>query len=84
MTYQSLIVENLAVESWNQLGVAAQRSSFFQADPHTFIAPARGALALRNYTVGGERVTRAAGNWQAAEAGRLNFSASMWEYWDAT
>ena len=82
MTYQSLVVENLAIDGWNQLGPAAQRSSFFQADPRTFITPARGALVLRNYTVGSERITRAAQNWQATEKGRLNFSAAMWDFWD--
>ena len=34
-------------------------------DPARFVAPWKGALVLRNYTVGGERVTRAAGNWAA-------------------
>jgi hypothetical protein len=83
MTYRSLVVENLAIDEWNQLGPAAQRSSFYQADPQRFITPARGALVLENYTVGGALITRAANNWQAAAAGRLNFSADMWPYWDA-
>ena len=84
MTWRSLLVENLAIDGWNDLGPAAQRSSFYQADLAMPITPVHGALALRNYTVAGETISRAANNWQAAGPGRLNFSGSMWTFWWAT
>ena len=83
MKYRSFLLENFAVDSWNDLGAAAQRSSYYQADPTDFIAPSPAALVLRNYTVGGVVITRDANNWGAAEAGRLDFSADMWGYWTA-
>lgn len=83
MTYKSFLLENFAVDAWNDLGVPAQRSSYYQADPAKFIAPFERALVLKNYTVGGVKITRKANNWQASGAGRLNFSADMWDYWTA-
>ena len=84
MRYESVTVENLAVDGWNGLGAAAQRSTFSQADPTTFIAPKEGTgLVLRNFTVGGVRVSLADDNWRASQLGRLDFAANMWGYWTA-
>ena len=78
-----MTLENFAVDQWNALGASAQRSSFYQADPTRFIMPAPAALVLKNYSVGGVVISRAADNWEAAALGRLNFSGDMWAFWTA-
>jgi hypothetical protein len=40
-------------------------------------------LSLFNYTVGGERITKQAGNWRADRPGRLDFDPALWENWNA-
>ena len=40
-------------------------------------------VAIENYVVDGERIRKAADNWQADRRGRLDFDASLWENWNA-
>lgn len=88
--WDTISIVNLWIEQWNELGPARQASRFEALlDPGgqrvsigNQVREARGLLIL-NYRVGGERITRAAGNWQADRAGRLDFDASLFENWDA-
>jgi hypothetical protein len=39
-------------------------------------------VAIENYVVDGERIRKAADNWQADRRGRVDFDASLWENWN--
>lgn len=89
-SWEGIRVENLWIESWNDLDVTTQ-ASHFQALTNPAgervsigneVRDGRG-LALVNYVVGGEHITKAAQNWRADQLGRLDFDASLWENWDA-
>lgn len=88
--WQSIRVENLWIEQWNELDMRTQASQFealSDADGQRVfigneIRDHRG-LALVNYFVGAEHITKAADNWRHDRMGRLDFDPALWEHWDA-
>lgn len=89
-SWENIRIENLWIEEWNELGLETQASQFEAlSNPYgerVFIGNevwgGRG-VAIVNYYVGGEHVTKAAENWRSFQTGRLDFDASLWENWDA-
>ena len=89
-SWENVRIENLWIEEWNELGIEAQASEFEAlSNPHeerVFIGNevwgGRG-VAIVNYYVSGEHVTKAAENWRSFQTGRLDFDASLWENRDA-
>lgn len=89
-SWENIRIQNLWIEEWNELGPEAQASEFealwSPRGERVFIGNqvfgGRG-LAIVNYHVGREHVTKAAENWRSFQTGRLRFSASLWENWDA-
>lgn len=89
-SWERIRIENLWIEQWNGLDAKTQASEF---EALSNIAGERVAigdevhagrgLALVNYVVGRERISKLADNWRAHETGRLDFDASLWEKWDA-
>lgn len=89
-SWENIHIENVWIEAWNGLDTATQASRLEALSSpdgeRVFIGnEVRGGrgLAIVNYVVGTERITKAAGNWRSHEAGRLDFDASLWENWDA-
>lgn len=89
-SWESIRVENLWIEQWNELDLRTQASEFkalSDADGRRVfigneIRDHRG-VALVNYFVGAEHITKAADNWRHDRMGRLDFDPALWENWDA-
>jgi hypothetical protein len=89
-SWERIRIENLWIERWNELDLETQASKFEAlsnaAGERVFIGDElndRSGLAIENYTVAGERISKAADNWRSYQPGRLDFDASLWENWDA-
>lgn len=89
-SWRNIHISNLWIERWNELDPSRQVSRF-----HALLSPSgeRVAIgnevseglgvALFNFRVGDERITRAADNWRHDQLGRLDFDAALWEHWNA-
>lgn len=89
-SWRNIHIENLWIEEWNGLDIARQASRFTALSNAAGVAVSIGnelreqqGLSILNYTVAGERITRAAGNWRADELGRLDFDPALSESWNA-
>lgn len=89
-SWRNIHIADLWIEGWNGLDSARQASRFEALsneldDPVSIGNELREhmGLALFNYTVGGERITKDAGNWRANGPGRLDFDPALWENWNA-
>jgi hypothetical protein len=89
-SWRNIHIANLWIEGWNGLDSARQASKFealsSDAGDRVMIGNEihdHMGLSLFNYTVGGERITKKAGNWRADRPGRLDFDPALWENWNA-
>jgi hypothetical protein len=89
-SWRNIHIANLWIEGWNGLDSARQASKFEalsnDAGDRVMIGNEirdHMGLSLFNYTVGGERITKEAGNWRANGPGRLDFDPALWESWNA-
>jgi hypothetical protein len=89
-SWENIHIENLWIEEWNGLDKKTQASRFEalsnENGERVFIGNevvGRRGLAIVNYVVGAEHVSRSADNWRSDQTGRLDFDASLWDNWDA-
>lgn len=82
-----VLVDGLHIGAWNGVGIDAQQSLFSaytdKAGDRVEIGTGADGLLLRDYTVGGEPVLKAADNWAYDETGRLDFDRDLDGNWDA-
>lgn len=90
-SFQSITIENLWIEQWNQLDIHSQISLFKAfTDKYgntVFIGNQsihKRGLAILNYTVGSIKISRINDNWQDIHLGRLGFDANLWNNWDVS
>lgn len=86
-----VVVEDLAIDAWNDLPLSGQVSRLTAQTEGSGAAVVIGdqmtedaGILLHHYTVGGETITKDGGNWADVELGRLGFDGALWENWDAT
>jgi hypothetical protein len=90
-SFQSITIENLWIEEWNQLDKYPQISLFKaytdkngkQVNIGNQSNDKKG-LAILNYTIGIVKVSRKNNNWQDIAIGRLGFDGNLWDNWDAS
>jgi hypothetical protein len=89
-SWESIHVENLWIEGWNELEKKTQASKFEALTDangeRVFIGNetfGRRGLEIVNYVVSTERISKSAENWRSDQSGRLDFDASLWDNWDA-
>lgn len=89
-SFQSIKIENLWIEQWNQLHASSQISLFKAFTDKSGNSVQIGnqskdgnGLAIVNYTIGTTKVSRINDNWRDFQIGRLDFDANLWDNWDA-
>jgi hypothetical protein len=87
---ENIHIKNLSIGSWNGLDWTSQVSHLKRytnpAGEKVTIGnevPAGNGLALENYSVGGEVIEKAGGNWADYQPGRLGFDGENWDSWNA-
>lgn len=87
---ENVEIRNLHIDAWNGLDADSQASHFqahYDSSGQQVVIGNESSdglgLNIENYTVNGEYITRAADNWQALDAGRLNFDGELWDNWNA-
>ena len=87
---ENIHIKNLSIGSWNGLDWTSQVSHVKRytnpAGEKVTIGnevPDGNGFALENYSVGGEVIEKAAGNWADYQPGRLGFDGENWDSWNA-
>ena len=90
-SFQSITIQNLWIEQWNELDKYPQVSlfkAFTDKYGNTVYCGNQSidkkGLAILNYTVGSIKISRINDNWQDIHLGRLGFDANLWNNWDAS
>lgn len=88
--WQSIHINGLEIEAWNDLATDSQLSLFrarsTAENPPQQVAIGVGAqgLHIENYTVGGNPIVKSDESWRSNANGRLNFNGDLSNNWSAT
>lgn len=86
--FDNFTVSGVSIDSFppNSTGIGQSVINKFTNANGTLVSiggesPGGVGLTIRDYYVGGEKISLAANNWQSAQAGQMNIDAAYWGHW---